>query len=520
MMQITEKIVIFEELFQTNMSNRMKKRTLLILILAAFFTAGAYSDLPEEAIAIDSTVISPVDSVASEAEVAPEPPGEKRPEVYLFPIREQIMPSMARLTERCIAEATARGSDYVVIDLNTYGGLVDAADKIRTLILEAPMPVYAFINNQAASAGALIAIAANAIYMRSGASIGAATVVRQDGEVVPDKYQSFMRGMMRATAEAHGKVPEVQGRDTVWRWFRDPLIAEAMVDPTIEVPGLIDGTKVLTLTAEEAVRWHYCEGKAASVEEVLVLAGVKDYDLYEYKLSGLDRLLGFLTNPAFQGILIMLIIGGIYFELQTPGIGFPLFISIIAALLYFAPLYVEGLLAYWELILFLIGIALIMVEVFATPGFGVLGVAGIVAVVTGLVFAAIDIDLLKYVPSGEVPVAYIFRPFAMVIISVTAGLLLSIWLGRRFLTGHSVLRERVVLTSSMGVEEGWVSREGERGLIGMHGVATTVLRPTGKIRIDALYYEAAAEEGFFIEKGTEVVVVRDEGGVLYCRTKK
>ena len=499
----------------------MKKRTLSLLILTALFATGAYADLPEkEVIVPDSTEISPVDSVAQAVEATPESSGEKRTEVYLFPIREEIMPAMARLTARCITEAAERGSDYIVIDLNTYGGLVDAADKIRTLILEAPVPVYAFINNQAASAGALIAIAADSIYMRNGASIGAATVVRQDGEVVPDKYQSFMRAMMRATAETHGKVPEVQGRDTVWRWFRDPLIAEAMVDPTIEVPGLIDGTKVLTFTADEAILWHYCEGKAASVEEVLEQAGVKNYDIYEYKLSGLDRLMGFLTNPAFQGILIMLIIGGIYFELQTPGIGFPLIIAVTAALLYFAPLYVEGLLAYWELILFLIGIALIMVEIFATPGFGVLGIAGIVAVIVGLVFAAIDTDILKYVHSGEIPVAYIFRPFAMVIISVTVGLSLSIWLGRRFLTGHSALRERVVLTSSMDAGEGWVSRERERGLVGMYGVATTVLRPTGKIRIDGLYYEAAAEEGFFIEKGTEVVVARDEGGVLYCRTKR
>ena len=443
---------------------------------------------------------------------------KERPEVYLFPIREAIMPAMARLTEHCITDAVARGSDYIVIDLNTYGGLVDAADKIRTLILEAPIPVYAYINNQAASAGALIAIAADAIYMRSGASIGAATVVNQSGEEVPDKFQSFMRGMMRATAETHGKVPEViNGRDTVWRWFRDPLIAEAMVDPTIAVPGLIDSTKVLTLTTEEAIHWYFCEGKVASVEEALELAGVQDYDLYEYKPSGLDRLMGFLTNPAFQGILIMLIIGGIYFELQTPGVGFPLIAAITAALLYFAPLYVEGLLSHWEVILFLIGIALILVEIFATPGFGVLGIAGITAMITGLVFAAIDTDILKHIPSGEIPVTYIIQPFATVIISVTTGFILSFWLGRRFLTGHSMLRERVVLTSSMEVDEGWVSRERERGLVGAHGVVTTVLRPTGKIRIDNLYYEAAASEGFFIEKEEEVVVVRDEGGVLYVK---
>lgn len=480
-------------------------RLLYLIILLAFGLETA---------AQDTTLrLTPVDSVEiADAEV----PENRRPQVYVFPIREDIMPAAARLTERCLAEAAERGSDYIVVDINTYGGLLDAADKIRTMILDAPVPVYAFINNQAASAGALISIAADSIYMIDGASIGAATVVDQTGEAVPDKYQSFMRAMMRATAESHGKVPaEIHGTDTLWRWFRDPLIAEAMVDPTIEVPGLVDGTKVLTLTTDEAIRWHYCEGRASSVEEVLAQAGVTDYDLFEYKPSGVDRLFGFLTNPAFQGILIMLIVGGIYFEMQSPGVGFPLVVAIAAAALYFAPLYVEGLLANWELIVFLAGVVLIVLEIFVTPGFGVLGVAGIAAVVVGLAFAMIDTDILKHIPSGQISVSYVLGPFALVIISATTALILSIWLGRRFLTGDSRLRERVVLTSS--IDGGYVSREGGRGLIGSQGVVTAVLRPTGKIRIGNAYYEAAAQDAFYIEKGSTVEVVRDEGGVLYCK---
>ena len=440
--------------------------------------------------------------------------------VYTFPIREDIMPSTARLTEKCLSEASELGADYIVIDMNTYGGLVDAADRIRTAILNYPKPVYVFINNQAASAGALISIAADTIYMRDGASIGAATVVDQEGAVVPDKYQSFMRGMMRSTAEAHGKVIEtIENGDTVWRWFRDPRIAEAMVDPSISIPGLIDSAKVLTFSTEEAIRWRYCEGRAQSLEQVIELAGIDEYELVVYEPTFVDRLLGFLTNPVFQGILIMLMIGGIYFELQTPGVGFPLITAIVAAVLYFAPLYLEGLLANWELALFILGVVLVILEIFVTPGFGVFGILGIIAIVAGLTFAMIDTDLLKYIPSGEIGAGYVLRPVALVIISVTAAIILSIWLGKRLLTTDSIFSNSVVLKSNMDAEEGYVSHLSNWDLKGAEGVASTPLRPSGKIVIDDRFYEAAGENGQFIEKGDRVMVVRDEGGVLYCKKK-
>lgn len=444
----------------------------------------------------------------------------QRPVVYTFPIHEEIMPATWRLTEKCLEEATERGADYILIDMNTYGGLVDAADKIRTAILNYPKPVYVFINNQAASAGALISIAADSIYMRDGASIGAATVVDQGGEVVPDKYQSFMRGMMRSTAEAHGKVIDrIERGDTTWRWFRDPRTAEAMVDPSISVPALIDSTKVLTFSTKEAIEWHFCEGRAQSVDEALSQAGIEEYELVEYKPTTLDRLIGFLTNPAFQGILIMLMIGGIYFELQTPGVGFPLLASILAAVLYFAPLYLEGLLANWELALFVLGVVLIILEIFVTPGFGVLGILGILSVVLGLTFAMIDTDLLRYIPSGQIGAGYLLRPIALVIISVTAAIIICIWLGKRLLTSESQLSKAVVLKSNMDADKGYVSHATDRGLVGMEGVAATALRPAGKVIVGGHYYEAAGNNGQFIEKGAAITVVRDEGGILYCKEK-
>ncbi len=439
--------------------------------------------------------------------------------VYVFPIRSEIMPATVSLTAKCLEQAQAKSVDCVVIDMNTYGGLLDAADSIRTMLLNFPLPVFTFVNNQAISAGALIAIASDSIYMRPGASIGAATVVDQNSNALPDKYQSFMRSMMRSTAEAHGKKTAgvTEKGDTLQVWRRDPQIAQAMVDPSIRIEGIVDSAKVLTLTTDEAIECGYCEGKANSVEEVLVEAGMEEYQLIEYHPTLLDRLLGFLTNPAVQGIFIMLIVGGIYFELQTPGVGFPLAVAIVGAVLYFSPLYMEGLLANWELIVFVLGVLLVILEIFVTPGFGVLGILGIVAVVTGLAFAIIDTSLLKYIPTGEVSVGVILEPLLVVVISISTALLLSFWLGKRFLTGRSGLRDRVVLISDMKPEEGYVAHRPTDLLTGRKARTATPLRPAGRVEIDGIFYDAAGEDAQFIERGVEVLVVRSEGGVLYCR---
>lgn len=487
--------------------------TALLLLLTLHASAESRAAVAPENVTAVSDTLATATAPQEHTSVS----GAAKKKVYVFPIREDIMPSAVRLTAKCLEEADRTGADYVVIDMNTYGGLLDAADSIRTMLLNYPRPVFTFVNNQAASAGALIAIASDSIYMRPGASIGAATVVDQSGTPMPDKYQSFMRSMMRSTAEAHGRAAVTNGADTVYRWRRDPLIAEAMVDPSITVPGLVDSTKVVTLTADEAVRWGYSEGTVSSVDELLQAAGIDDYEKYGYEPDWLDRLIGFLTNPTVQAIFIMMIIGGIYFELQTPGIGFPLVVAILGAVLYFAPLYMEGLMAHWELALFVAGLVLIALEIFVTPGFGVLGILGITATVAGLAFAIIDTSLLKYIPTGELSLSVVVAPFTLVICAAGVALLLSIWLGNRFLKGHSRLRKKIVLTSEMPSGEGYVSVAADRGLIGRTGTTSTPLRPAGRVLIDGRYYDAAGDNAAFIEKGRQVTIVRDEGGVLYCR---
>ncbi|MBC7125262.1 MAG: S49 family peptidase, partial [Bacteroidales bacterium] len=208
--------------------------------------------------------------------------------IYKINIKENIMPAAWRSVKVGFEEAQNLKADIILIHMNTYGGMVDVADSIRTKILNSKIPVWVFIDNQAASAGALISIACDSIYMRKGGSIGAATVVDQSGNVVPDKFQSFMRSTMRATAEAKGYDTLISGNDTILKWRRDPRIAEAMVDPSIYIEGIIDSAKVLTFTAEEAVKHGYCEGKAENVNEVMEQAGIKSYTIAEFRPSLLD----------------------------------------------------------------------------------------------------------------------------------------------------------------------------------------------------------------------------------------
>ena len=413
--------------------------------------------------------------------------------VYRIRLDQDIDKAAERIVVKGLEKADEAGADYVLLDLDTYGGAVDAADSIRTAILRYEKPVIAYINMQAASAGALISIACDSIYMRTGSSIGAATVVNQSGEVMPDKYQSFMRGMMRATAQATG---------------RDPKIAESMVDTA----------NVLSLTPEEAIAVGYCEGKAESVDEAIrAVVGGNEFIVknMEDDMTWLDRLIQLLLNPLLQSIFMMMIIGGIFVEIRTPGIGLPLVTAIVGALLYFAPLYVEHLAASWEILLFVIGLILIALEIFVIPGFGVAGISGIVAVVTALAFAMIDnAELLRW--DGTINLQPLLRPVAIVIFSITAAVFGSVWLVRRLYATRTF--DTIALRQEMKASEGFTGVvSGLEHFIGDELEVFADLKPSGKVKgTDGRVYEAILAFGGYAEKGSLVKVLRTEQGRLYC----
>lgn len=430
------------------------------------------------------------------------------PIIYKIRIDQEIGPTSRIILSNGLREAAKMNSDAILLHLNTYGGAVADADSMRSAILYSSIPVSAFIDNNAASAGALISIACKKIYMRRGANIGAATVVNESGEKMPDKYQSYMRSIIRATAEAHGKDTIISGNDTIYRWIRDPRIAEAMVDASIYIPNVIDSGRVLTLTAQEAVKLGFCDGIAETADEVITKQmGFPEYQLVAYNPSFYDNLKGFLMNPAFQAILIMIIIAGIYFELQSPGVVFPIIAALTAAILYFAPLYIDGLAQNWEIIVFIIGLILIGLEIFVIPGFGITGISGIILIILGLSLALLDNNNFTF---NGVKTPDISRSVLTVLSGVVLGFLSMIYLSSKI--GTKGIFRKIALTTDL--EHSVSVESGIKTLVGAKGEAATVLRPSGKISINGEIYDAVSETGF-IEKGTKIKVNKIENAQFY-----
>ena len=414
---------------------------------------------------------------------------------YVIEIKQDIDKSSAHKLRLGLEKAREMDADFVILHLNTYGGAVDAADSMRAMIMNFPRPVVSFIDIQACSAGALISIACDSIYMNHGSTFGAATVVNASGEVMPDKYQAFMRAMMRSTAESHGQ----KGG----KWRRDPDIAQRMVG--------VDS--VLSFTPSEAIEAGYCEGMAESVEEVASSLGVSKKNIHKMDLSVIEMIILFLMSPFLQSIFIMMIFMGIYWEFKTPGIGFPTVVAVAGALLYFAPLYIEGLAMNWEIVLFFAGLILIGVEIFVIPGFGVAGITGIIAVISALVFAMVDNEVLYR--GDSLDLIPLIRPFARVFFSFIAALALSLWLFAKFIPTGRI--PHIAQNESMDVDKGYVGVEVSEldSLVGQVVVAATDMKPSGKILVGNRQYEAAMEVGF-ASKGDNVRVTRNEGGRLYC----
>jgi membrane-bound serine protease (ClpP class) len=285
-----------------------------------------------------------------------------------------------------------------------------------------------------------------------------------------------------------------------------------MVDERIFIEGVSDTGQVLTFTHSEAMENGFCEGTAETIDEVLQQVGIADYELFEFEPTFIEKIIGFLVHPMVSGLLIMAIVGGIYFEMQSPGIGFPLGIAILAALLYFMPLYLEGLAEHWEIALFIVGLILIAVEIFVIPGFGVAGALGIVFVFVGLVLSLIDNVNFDF---EGVQMEGVGKAIATVVIGIFSGFVLALYLGKRMFTAEHGWFKNFALNTVQHVNDGFVSVNTTLfELKGKKGIAQTVLRPGGKINIEGEVYDAIAVTGF-IDKDEKIVVAKVEATQLY-----
>ncbi|PRY05381.1 membrane-bound serine protease (ClpP class) [Pontibacter ummariensis] len=409
---------------------------------------------------------------------------DEKPKVFVMEVLSEIDPRTNRYTELALEEATEVGADHVLLVLNTFGGALNDADEIRKRILEYPKPVYVFINTNAASAGALISLACDSIYMAPGATIGAATVVDGQGQAAPGKYQSYMRSIMRSTAEANN---------------RNPRLAEAMVEASVD--SSLSAGQVLTLTTAEALKYDFADGVATDVEGVLEDLDLLHAEVITFQLSTTDQIISFFLNPFISGILLLVIIGGLYFELQSPGIGFPLLAAIVAGILYLVPYYLNGLAENWEVLLFIVGVILIMLEVFVIPGFGITGIGGILLVAASLVLVMVNNQSFDFtfVPSGNLTKSLLSVLLGM----IGAGVLIALtW--KRLLASQAM--NHAVLRNTFHSNEGYRSSNTAVHLVGKTGVAHTRMAPSGRVMIDETLYDAQARDGF-IEKGEAIQVV-------------
>jgi membrane-bound serine protease (ClpP class) len=417
--------------------------------------------------------------------------------VMVMDIKAEIDPPMKRYVELAIEHAEETNADIVIIEMDTYGGVLTDAKEIVDILMRFRKPLWVFINADAASAGALISIACDSIYMSPGASIGAASVVDGSGQKLPDKYQSYMRSIMRSTAEENK---------------RDPRIAEAMVDEDVSLDSIKPHGKILTFSTSEAIKYGYCEGKVNSVDEILKRNGVESYTKDHFELGAVDSIIAFFLNPYISGLLIMMIMAGIYFEIQAPGLGLAGLLAVIALVLYLVPYFLSGLAEYWEVLAFMIGIGLIAVEIFIIPGFGVTGISGIIIVIMSLVLIMLNNDAFNFdfVAGNDILIAMTVSAGGVI------GSILLLFIGGTKIQNTKAF-DRVALTDTMDRSKGYTSSFLKESMQGKRGVAHTVLRPGGKVSIDGVVYDAYTS-GEYVEPGTQIEVIGEETTSLRVKT--
>ena len=414
--------------------------------------------------------------------------------VFVVPIETEIDQSAFHHFKQGERKAHEAGADLLLVKLNTYGGALDAADSIRTALLRCTLPTVAFVDVNAASAGALIALACDSVYMAPAASMGSATVVNGAGEPMPEKYQSYMSTIMRATAEHHGR--KQQGDSMLWR--RDPAIAASMVNPEISV----------SLTASQAVECAYADGVAPDINAVLADLQMAGAEVMYYESNLTDDIMGFLANAGVRAVLVMLILGGIYMEMHTPGLGFAAAVAAVATVLYFLPMFVGGAMPAWVLLCFILGVVLIALEIFVIPGFGVTGAAGIIAIVAALVGGMLSNDAVT---------GFDFGSLCRSLVVVGAGCLLAV-VAIVYLTssrGPKILRKHTELMTELKVSDGFVGVDmSPARYVGQIGETMTDMRPAGKIEIGSTIFDAVSI-GPFIAARRSVKVIKYENAQLY-----
>lgn len=416
--------------------------------------------------------------------------------VHVVPIDGVVDLGQAPFVQRVLDEAAATGAAAVVLQIDTFGGRVDAAVQIRDALLRTSVRTIAYVDKRAISAGALIGLSAGTLAMAGGGTIGAATPVQVGApgagtQPVDEKTVSYLRKEFRATAESRK---------------RPPLIAEAMVDPDVAIEGLIDKGKLLTLTTDEALTHRLADFRAETLESVLEQAGLAGAEIRRASPNWAENLVRWLTHPIVSSLLISVGMLGILVELRTPGLGLPGAVGVASLGLFFWGHWLVQLAGWEELLVVAAGVILIAVEVFVIPGFGVVGALGIAALLAGLVLSLVGAQD-AYQGVLEAALRVVFALIAAIVASLVAMRLLP-----RTPIGH-----RLILDKGLSARDGYASApDSDRRWLGRTGHATTPLHPAGIVEIDGERVDVVST-GDPIDAGAAVQVIRVDGNRVVVR---
>jgi membrane-bound serine protease (ClpP class) len=410
------------------------------------------------------------------------------PVVYVVSIEGIIDLGLAPFLSRTIREAKEAGAAAVLLEINTFGGRLDAAVAMRDTLLNSPVRTIAFVNQRAISAGALIALACQTLVMTQGGTIGAAApVLGGAGETKPadEKSVSYVRKEFRATAEVRKRPAE---------------FAEAMVDADVEIAGVIAKGKLLTLTTSEAIEHRVADLTAPSVDAALKAAGVSGAEVHYTSQTWAETFVRFLTNPIVSSLLMTVGLLGLLVEIRTPGFAVPGTIGLLSLGLFFWGHWIVRLAGWEELLLVSIGVLLLALELFVLPGVTVAGIAGVVAIVAGLGMTLVGAGATVPVIIGALGRVAMSLLLAMAAAFALLRVLPRLPFGRR-----------LVLATDMQADLGYVSApESDRHWLGRTGTALSPLRPSGIAEIDGTRVDVVSDGGF-IEAGAAIEVARVDG---------
>lgn len=403
--------------------------------------------------------------------------------VYVIPIEDEVERGLEAFLIRSTNEAVENGADHIIFEIDTPGGRVDSAGQIGKLLQSLEIPATAYIVNEALSAGSYIALNLDAIYMKPNATMGASGVITTDGNAADKKAQSAWIAAMKGAAESKG---------------RDPQFAIAMADASVDLPELgAPKGEFLTLTATNALEIGYAEGIANNRPALLKELSLSDAKVEETSVTVAEEIARFVTSPIVIPILLSVASLGLIVELYTPGFGIAGSMGLIALGLFFYGHIIAGLAGSEAVTLLVIGVILIVVDLFVTSG--IIGLIGVGAIIAALFLSGYDLTQMAF----SISIACI--------VAIFGAIILYKWIG----TERGILK-RIILRDRTTANLGYMSSDNRTDLVGEMGMALTDLRPAGTMG----YYQERLDvvsEGSFIKKGTEIIIIKVEGSRVVVR---